>query len=60
MRHAPGHTRGSVVFSLDLDESPGLIAGDVLFAGSVGRVDLPGGSVISFGDHWLEVYRPGH
>jgi glyoxylase-like metal-dependent hydrolase (beta-lactamase superfamily II) len=33
-----------VVFSLDLDDSPGLLAGDVLFAGSVGRVDLPGGS----------------
>ncbi|MCW2584108.1 MAG: putative enzyme [Klenkia sp.] len=44
VRHAPGHTRGSVVFTLDLDESPGLVAGDVLFAGSVGRVDLPGGS----------------
>ncbi|QXG75861.1 MBL fold metallo-hydrolase [Modestobacter sp. L9-4] len=44
VRHAPGHTRGSVVFSLDLGETPGLLAGDVLFAGSVGRVDLPGGS----------------
>src|SRR5215213_5617011 len=44
VRHAPGHTQGSVVFSLDLGEAPGLIAGDVLFAGSVGRVDLPGGS----------------
>jgi hydroxyacylglutathione hydrolase len=44
VRHAPGHTEGSVVFSLDLDEAPGLLAGDVLFAGSVGRVDLPGGS----------------
>jgi hydroxyacylglutathione hydrolase len=48
VRHAPGHTRGSVVFSLDLgsgfDGAPGLLAGDVLFAGSVGRVDLPGGS----------------
>jgi len=44
VRHAPGHTRGSVVLSLDLDDSPGLLAGDVLFAGSVGRVDLPGGS----------------
>ena len=44
VRHAPGHTRGSVVFSLDLGDSPGLLAGDVLFAGSVGRVDLPGGS----------------
>ncbi|GAB4081521.1 MBL fold metallo-hydrolase [Modestobacter muralis] len=44
VRHAPGHTRGSVVFSLDLGETPGLLAGDVLFAGSVGRVDMPGGS----------------
>ena len=44
VRHAPGHTRGSVVFELDLGEAPGLLAGDVLFAGSVGRVDLPGGS----------------
>ena len=48
VRHAPGHTQGSVVFTLDLgpefDMAPGLLAGDVLFAGSVGRVDLPGGS----------------
>jgi glyoxylase-like metal-dependent hydrolase (beta-lactamase superfamily II) len=48
VRHAPGHTEGSVVFTLDLgpdfDDAPGLLAGDVLFAGSVGRVDLPGGS----------------
>jgi glyoxylase-like metal-dependent hydrolase (beta-lactamase superfamily II) len=44
VRHAPGHTEGSVVFSLDLEDAPGLLAGDVLFAGSVGRVDLPGGS----------------
>jgi glyoxylase-like metal-dependent hydrolase (beta-lactamase superfamily II) len=32
------------MFSVDLGEAPGLLAGDVLFAGSVGRVDLPGGS----------------
>ena len=44
VRHAPGHTRGSVVFEVDMGEAPGLLAGDVLFAGSVGRVDLPGGS----------------
>jgi glyoxylase-like metal-dependent hydrolase (beta-lactamase superfamily II) len=48
VRHAPGHTQGSVVFTFDLgpefDMAPGLLAGDVLFAGSVGRVDLPGGS----------------
>ena len=48
VRHAPGHTQGSVVFTLDLGsefgDAPGLLAGDVLFAGSIGRVDLPGGS----------------
>jgi glyoxylase-like metal-dependent hydrolase (beta-lactamase superfamily II) len=44
VRHAPGHTQGSVVFSFAADRSPALLAGDVLFAGSVGRVDLPGGS----------------
>jgi glyoxylase-like metal-dependent hydrolase (beta-lactamase superfamily II) len=44
VRHAPGHTQGSVVFSFDTADSPALLAGDVLFAGSVGRVDLPGGS----------------
>jgi len=44
VRHAPGHTQGSVVLGLDLGDAPGLLAGDVLFAGSVGRVDLPGGS----------------
>jgi hydroxyacylglutathione hydrolase len=51
--HAPGHTEGSVMFSLpevpdDLAADAGLagtvISGDVLFAGSIGRTDLPGGS----------------
>lgn len=48
--HAPGHTRGSVTFRLPESEAPGnargpsvLFAGDTLFAGSVGRTDLPGG-----------------
>lgn len=39
--HAPGHTRGSLMFDVD-DEL--LISGDVLFAGSIGRTDLPTGS----------------
>ena len=39
--HAPGHTPGSLVFVVD-DEL--LVSGDVLFAGSIGRTDLPGGS----------------
>ncbi|MCH7818071.1 MAG: MBL fold metallo-hydrolase [Candidatus Marinimicrobia bacterium] len=36
----PGHSPGSVTFSMD----DMIFSGDVLFAGSVGRVDLPGGS----------------
>jgi glyoxylase-like metal-dependent hydrolase (beta-lactamase superfamily II) len=42
--HAPGHTGGSVAFRLPHDEVPELmLSGDLLFAGSVGRTDLPGG-----------------
>ena len=37
---APGHTPGSVVFEAEQT----LFSGDVLFAGSIGRTDLPGGS----------------
>jgi len=43
VRHTPGHSPGSV--SLVLPEStPILLAGDTLFAGSIGRTDLWGGS----------------
>ncbi|TYQ11634.1 UNVERIFIED_ORG: glyoxylase-like metal-dependent hydrolase (beta-lactamase superfamily II) [Gordonia westfalica J30] len=52
---APGHTQGSVLLTVDVDvpgesESdapttvPVCFSGDVLFAGSIGRTDLPGGS----------------
>ena len=53
--HAPGHTEGSVMFALDdvpdvPSGAPGgaeagstVLSGDVLFAGSIGRTDLPGG-----------------
>jgi glyoxylase-like metal-dependent hydrolase (beta-lactamase superfamily II) len=44
VRHTPGHTLGSVVFTLDTADEPLLFAGDLLFAGSIGRTDLPGGS----------------
>ncbi len=49
--HAPGHTEGSVMFGLDavadgvpdgLDRT--MFTGDVVFAGSIGRTDLTGGS----------------
>lgn len=39
--HAPGHTSGSLMFLVN-DEV--VLSGDVLFAGSIGRTDLPGGS----------------
>jgi glyoxylase-like metal-dependent hydrolase (beta-lactamase superfamily II) len=42
--HAPGHTRGSVLFRLPESDVPEVcLSGDVLFAGSIGRTDLPGG-----------------
>jgi hydroxyacylglutathione hydrolase len=84
--HAPGHTRGSVLFRLPGTESatllvPGVrpahgvavdevcLSGDVLFAGSIGRTDLPGGSmdqmIVSLRDRILPLddntlVLPGH
>jgi glyoxylase-like metal-dependent hydrolase (beta-lactamase superfamily II) len=57
VRHAPGHTAGSVVFGLAADQ-PLLFSGDVLFAGSIGRVDLPGGSMADMERSLREVILP--
>ncbi|KAA0940852.1 MBL fold metallo-hydrolase [Streptomyces apricus] len=45
--HAPGHTKGSVTFRMpETAEIPSVFfSGDLLFAGSVGRTDLPGGDM---------------
>ncbi len=43
-REIPGHSPGSLVFVFDEYDPPFVLGGDVLFAGSVGRVDFPGGS----------------
>lgn len=40
----PGHSPGSVVYLAEEESPPFAISGDVLFAGSVGRTDFPGGS----------------
>jgi hydroxyacylglutathione hydrolase len=65
--HTPGHTEGSVCIYFPSEQK--LIAGDTLFAGSIGRTDLPGGSfetimrslhrdVLALPDETLVV--PGH
>lgn len=40
--YTPGHTAGSICLHIPAEQK--LIAGDTLFAGSIGRTDLPGGS----------------
>ncbi len=40
--HTPGHTEGSICLYFDTEKT--IFAGDTLFAGSIGRTDLPGGS----------------
>jgi hydroxyacylglutathione hydrolase len=65
--HTPGHTEGSICLYFVAEKK--LIAGDTLFAGSIGRTDLPGGStakimrslhdtVLALPDETLVV--PGH
>jgi len=68
--HTPGHTPGSVVFRTPTEDGvPVLLAGDTLFAGSIGRTDLPGGDhgqmLASLRDRLLTlddatVVLPGH
>ena len=69
--HTPGHSPGGVCLQVGQDGSAGrdLFVGDTLFAGSIGRTDLPGGDyptlirsirevLFAFGDE-AKVY-PGH
>ncbi len=65
--HTPGHTEGSICLYFSAQQK--LIAGDTLFAGSIGRTDLPGGSMQKIIDSLQEkvlalpdetVVVPGH
>ena len=66
----PGHSRGSYTFAIGEEE---LFVGDLLFQGSVGRTDLPGGNMdallnsvadahppLPAGRHRAQRSRPGH
>jgi glyoxylase-like metal-dependent hydrolase (beta-lactamase superfamily II) len=44
VRHTPGHSPGGVAFVISGGPQPTAVVGDVLFAGSIGRTDLFGGS----------------
>jgi len=57
--HAPGHTPGSVTFRLPAADDPGtMFSGDLLFAGSIGRTDLPGGDHATILDSLARVCLP--
>ncbi|TWE12871.1 glyoxylase-like metal-dependent hydrolase (beta-lactamase superfamily II) [Rudaeicoccus suwonensis] len=67
IRHAPGHTEGSVMFALDgipdgvpaeAEVTTTMLTGDVLFAGSIGRTDLPGGDHAAMERSLREVVLP--
>jgi hydroxyacylglutathione hydrolase len=68
--HAPGHTPGHVIFSIPAAGT--IFTGDLIFAGSIGRTDLPGGdytqlidsirrTILTFPDdtHLLSGHGPG-
>jgi len=65
--HTPGHTQGSLCLYLPAEKL--LLAGDTLFAGGIGRTDLPGGNdaqiIASIEDRLLPlpaetIVVPGH
>lgn len=76
VRHAPGHTQGSVIYTAPYADTPAdgevsavAFTGDVVFAGAIGRTDLPGGddaamrnslreTVLTLDDH--TALLPGH
>ncbi|MGI5869787.1 MAG: MBL fold metallo-hydrolase [Kiritimatiellia bacterium] len=62
----PGHTPGCVCFAFDDEKT--LVSGDTLFRGSIGRTDLPGGSIARIRESLAKLMRfdddvnvlPGH
>ena len=54
--HCPGHTPGHVILFNDLERK--VFVGDCLFAGSIGRTDLPGGSTVQLMDSLMNKILP--
>ncbi|MDO8107812.1 MBL fold metallo-hydrolase [Isoptericola sp. b441] len=48
--HLPGHTEGSTAYLVHVDGVRTVLTGDVLFAGTIGRTDLPGGDERAMAD----------
>ncbi len=57
-QHAPGHSPGCVVIRVSDGAQQLLLSGDVLFAGAIGRTDLPGGSKEDMARSLREVIMP--
>lgn len=66
---APGHTAGSCILEVSVGEQSVILSGDVLFAGSIGRTDFPGGSMAEMRDSLrrivaevdqVSIMLPGH
>jgi len=58
--HAPGHTPGSVAFLAPsgAEHPPIMFSGDLLFEGSIGRTDLPGGDMTAMINSLQRVILP--
>ena len=59
---APGHTPGSTLLEVTAADSTIVFTGDVLFAGTIGRTDLPGGSMAEMREtlrRLVESFPPG-
>ena len=57
--HAPGHTPGcSMIRTIDAEFGPIVMSGDVVFAGSIGRTDMPGGDPAQMSHSLSDVVWP--
>jgi len=56
--HTPGHSPGHVCFYFREETPPRILVGDVLFKGSIGRTDLPGGSYETIMETLTNVFLP--